>query len=158
MKMVTLSMIRMKMMSKVEYPVEILDDGYDNGTMPDNVAELANEIVGHKIVDAHIIQEQEYSWRKGTISVFEIVLDNGKRVQLAPSDDCCAYTQLEAFLLNVELVDHIITGVGTTGGYTTWHIYADYGDILALKVGWSPGNPFYYGYGFNIRVKDIDGE
>jgi hypothetical protein len=54
--------------------------------------------------------------------------------------------------LHPERVDHIITGVGTTGGYTTWHIYADMGDVLELSVGWSSGNPFYYGYGFDISV------
>ena len=29
------------------------------------------------------------------------------------------------------------------------------GDVLELTVGWSCGNPFYYGYGFSIRVTDI---
>ena len=43
-------------------------------------------------------------------------------------------------------------GVGTTGEYTRWHIYADLGDVLELTVGWSCGNPFYYGYGFYIDV------
>ena len=50
-------------------------------------------------------------------------------------------------------MDHVILGVGTTDGYTTWHIYADFGDVMRLKVGWSCGNPFYYGYGFTIRVE-----
>lgn len=71
--------------------------------------------------------------------------------------DCCAYTNLDAFLLNPELVDHIITGVGTTDAYQTWHIYCDLGDVLKLDVGWSCGNPFYYGYGFDIKVA-INGE
>jgi hypothetical protein len=26
---------------------------------------------------------------------------------------------------------------------------------MQLKVGWSCGNPFYYGYGFDIQVEDI---
>ena len=68
------------------------------------------------------------------------------------TEDCCAYTDLEAFLLNVELVDHMILGVQTTEGYTKWHIYADFGDVLELAVAWSCGNPFYYGYGFDIAV------
>jgi hypothetical protein len=72
---------------------------------------------------------------------------------LVGNGDCCAYTELESFLLHPELVDHIITGVGTTDGYNTWHIYADIGDVLELSVGWSSGNPFYYGYGFDIQVK-----
>ena len=33
------------------------------------------------------------------------------------------------------------------------------GDVLNLKVGWSAGNPFYYGYGFDIVIsRIIDGE
>lgn len=26
------------------------------------------------------------------------------------------------------------------------------GDVMELEVGWSCGNPFYYGYGFSINV------
>ena len=48
----------------------------------------------------------------------------------------------------------MILGVGTTDGYTTWHIFADMGDVLELTVVWSCGNPFYYGYGFTITVDD----
>lgn len=81
-----------------------------------------------------------------------LTLDTGKRVMLADTDDCCAFTETKAFLLHPEAVDHVITGVGTTGGFTHWHVYADMGDVLELTVGWSPGNPFYYGYGFDIRV------
>ena len=75
---------------------------------------------------------------------------------LANTNDCCAYTELEAFLLHPERVDHIIMGVGTTDTYTRWHIYADLGDVLELTVGWSCGNPFYYGYGFDIDVVELD--
>jgi hypothetical protein len=51
------------------------------------------------------------------------------------------------------MVEHAILGVGTTEGYTKWHIYADFGDVMQLDVGWSCGNPFYYGYGFDIAVE-----
>lgn len=123
------------------YPIEQLGPDEDNGTMPENVAKLTKHVVGHRIVSA--IKEGR---------AFQITLDNGKRVVLENTNDCCAFTYLKAFLLHPERVDHIITGVGTTGGYTTWHIYADMGDVLEMTVGWSAGNPFYYGYGFNIRV------
>ena len=73
---------------------------------------------------------------------------------LADTNDCCAYTELESFLLHPDKVDHIITGIGTTEGASKWHIYADAGDVLELSVGWSCGNPFYYGYGFEIDVVD----
>lgn len=126
-----------------KYVEEKLDPEDDDGTMPRNVADLREHVVGHRIVSAE---------KDG--QTFTITLDNGKCVELADTDDCCAYTDLQAFLLHPERVDHIITGVGTTGGYTTWHIYADMGDVLELTVGWSSGNPFYYAYGFAISVMD----
>ena len=85
-------------------------------------------------------------------SIHPSTLDNGKQVSLRNTDDCCAYTELTAFFLDPASVDHMILGVGTTDGYQTWHIYADFGDIMRLKVDWSCGNPFYYGYGFDIDV------
>ena len=124
------------------YPPETLGEDDDDGTMPENVSKLEEVVVGHRI--ASVDRKSKYE----TV----ITLDTGKRVVLADTDDCCAYTELKSFLLYPEKVDHIITGVGTTDGYTTWHIFADYGDILELEVGWSCGNPFYYAYGFDIAV------
>jgi hypothetical protein len=137
-----------------DYPVEELDDDYDNGTMPRNVATLADAVVGHRIVSAHKekVNSRWYGPSKATV----ITLDNGKRVILHDTSDCCAYTYLDEFLLHPEAVDHMIMGVGTTDGYHTWHIFADFGDIMSLEVGWSCGNPFYYGYGFEIEVQEID--
>lgn len=134
------------------YAVETLDPDYDDGTMPENLAELTKAVVGHRIVSVEKdvrVEGEFYGYRKATV----ITLDNGKQVILANTDDCCAYTEVKQFLLHPERVDHIITGVGTTGDYTTWHVYADMGDVLELTVGWSAGNAFYYGYGFNIQVK-----
>lgn len=128
------------------YAEETLDPEYDDGTMPGNVATLREHVIGHRIASA------EKDGRS-----FTITLDNGKRVELADTDDCCAHTDLESFLLHADRVDHIITGVGTTDGYTTWHVYADMGDVLELTVGWSSGNPFYYGYGFAITVTEPAG-
>lgn len=139
------------------YPVEVLSEDADNGTMPANVAKLAEKVVGHRIVRAERKERMHRSaWGNYTAETFEIELDNGKIVQLSDGGDCCAYTQVESFLLAVNDVEHVITGVGTTDGYTTWHIFADLGDILELKVGWSCGNPFYYSYGFVIAVVDVD--
>lgn len=90
------------------------------------------------------------------LSGLVLTLDNGRRVCLSDTNDCCAYTDLESFLLHPDKVDHVITGVGTTDGYSTWHIYADWGDILELKVGWSCGNPFYYGYGYGFDITVVD--
>jgi hypothetical protein len=136
----------------VEYPIETLDEDDDDGTMPANVATLAESVVGHRIVsvDKETIEARWYGTTEATV----LTLDNGKRVALSDTNDCCAYTALETFLLHADRIDHIITGVGTTDGYTTWHIFADFGDVMEMKVGWSCGNPFYYGYGFDITVLD----
>lgn len=143
-------------MSAPSYPVETLDEEEDNGTMPGNVQELADAVVGHRIVSAVVgsAQYQSRYWDREVRSGegLIITLDDGTRVLLEDSSDCCAHTTLHKFLLNPERVDHVITGVGTTGEYTRWHIYADMADVLELEVGWSCGNPFYYGYGFDINV------
>ena len=125
----------------------------DDGTMPENVAALEQAIIGRRIVKAEkeMVERRWYGQTEATV----ITLDDGRRVALVDTDDCCAFTELESFLLHPESVRHAILGVGTTDGYTTWHIYADFGDVMTLKVGWSCGNPFYYGYGFDIRVEDL---
>lgn len=137
------------------YPAEKLDGNYDDdGTMPENVEKLSAAVVGSRIIKAER-GEVPGRWYDNTTGLI-LTLDNGKRVTLRDTDDCCAYTSLESFLLNPELVDHVILGVGTTDGYEKWHIYADMGDVLELSVGWSCGNPFYYGYGFDISVEEIE--
>lgn len=143
-------------MSGYEFvPTEVLDEDDDDGTMPANVARLAGEVVGHRIVKAERVElAREYSWQES--DAFYITLDTGKAVRLLPGGDCCAYTELQEFLLAPEAVDHVITGVRTADGYQTWSIFADFGDVLTLKVGWSCGNPFYYGYGFQIDVVEPD--
>lgn len=135
------------------YPTEHLGPDDDDGTMPDNVEKLTEAVVGHRIVKVKKAPTTSQSWGASGHALF-ITLDNGTTVELANTDDCCAYTEVESFLLHAERIDHIITGVGTTDGYTTWHVYADMGDVLEVTVGWSCGNPFYYGYGFDITVED----
>lgn len=135
------------------YPPDTLGEYVDDdGTMPENVATLAEHVIGHRIVSVE--GRDPDGW--GRDSVLALTLDNGVRVCLADTSDCCAYTELQEFFLHPERVDHVITGVATTEGYTKWHIYADYGDILELTVGWSCGNPFCYGYGFDIFVEDAE--
>ena len=138
------------------YPVETLSDDDDDGTMPENVDTLAEAVIGRRIVSAEK-EEVEAQWG-GTETALVITLDDGSRVMLVDTSDCCAYTELEEFLLHPESVDHAILGVGTTDGYTTWHIFADFGDVMKLTVGWSCGNPFYYGYGFDIGVQGLPSE
>jgi hypothetical protein len=139
------------------YPVEELDEYDDDGTMVKNVETLSESVVGRKIVAidrnfSHKVREYDdldyWSTKAGTA----LVLDDGTRVLLADTDDCCAYTELKDIVVNLDKIEHVITGVGTTDGYTKWHIYANLGDVVELSVGWSCGNPFYYGYGFDIYV------
>lgn len=135
------------------YPVEELDTYEDDGTMPQNVAKLSSHVVGHRIVavEKNVEAKGEWSW---PVYGTALVLDTGKRVVIANTSDCCAYTELSDIILNLDRIDHVITGVGTTDGYSTWHIYADLGDVVELKVGWSCGNLGYYGYGFDIAVTE----
>jgi hypothetical protein len=134
------------------YPEDSEDD---DGTMPGSRDDLAAAVVGHKIVS---VEKGPNRSGYGYGGQHVITLDNGTQVLLADQDDCCAHTSLEAFLLHPEMVDHVILGVGTTGEFSKWHIYADLGDVLELEVGWSCGNPFYYGYGFHIQVLPIGEE
>jgi hypothetical protein len=140
----------------VNYVTEELDPDEDDGTMPGNVETLAEHVVGRRIVavEKNVSIPSKYEWagpETGTV----LVLDNGKRVALVDTDDCCAYTELKNVVLHLDRIDHAIMGVGTTEGYTRWHIYADLGDVVELEVDWSCGNPFYYGYGFDISVQEV---
>lgn len=143
-------------MSTDRYPIETLNSGEeDDGTMPENVAQLEQAVIGRRIVSA---VEEYTTWTgqyglKYSGTALVLTLDDGTRVVVADTSDCCAFTEVEEFFLDPASVNHAILGVGTTDGYTTWHIYADFGDIMRLKVGWSAGNPFYYGYGFDIAVQ-----
>lgn len=146
------------------YPVEDLDgEDEDDGTMPKNVQQLREQVIGRRIISAVEGKAQwkrplQWKWPEPWVieedSGLILTLDDGKKVLLADTNDCCAYTEIEKFMLNLEHIDHVITGVGTTERYQRWHIYADYGDMLQLEIGWSPGNPFYYGYGLDIQVID----
>jgi hypothetical protein len=140
----------------VNYVTEELEPDEDDGIMPGNVETLAEHVVGRRIVavEKNVSIPSKYEWagpETGTV----LVLDNGKRVALVDTDDCCAYTELKNVVLHLDRIDHAIMGVGTTEGYTRWHIYADLGDVVELEVDWSCGNPFYYGYGFDISVQEI---
>lgn len=149
------------------YPAEDMTTEYgyeqDDGTMPVNVEKLSEGVVGRRIIDA---REEFREWKhpdygfdeRGTVLV--LTLDNGREVLLSDTSDCCAMTELQGFWRDPSSVDHVILGVGATEGYTKWHIYADFGDVMSLDVEWSAGNPFYYGYGFDIIVQPatIQGE
>jgi hypothetical protein len=134
-------------MTSVDYSAYIdhgVDEDEDDGTMPESVAELAQAVVGHRIVRV----EGPDAGRRT-----RLYLDDGRVAILSGESDCCAYTDIEEIVHHLPGADHVITGVATTDGYTRWHILADAGSVLELKVGWSCGNPFYYAYGLTIKVR-----
>ena len=136
-------------------PTETLDKFDDDGTMVESAAALAKSVVGHRIVKVEkgSTRTSEWSDRRDPNGL-RLTLDTGRVVTLGGGSDCCAYTELNAFLFNADKVDHVITGLSTENGYERWHIFADAGDVLELTVSWSCGNPFYYGYGFYINVEE----
>ena len=142
------------------YPPDTVDADSDDGTMPDNVAELAKLVVGKKIVSAEtrkweaLPDEDGWHWRTSGEGLV-LTLSDGTAFAIQDTDDCCAFTELKAFIYHPDKVDNIITAVETEGGYTTWHVLADGSDVLELTVEWSAGNPFYYGYGFDFRVVQV---
>lgn len=138
------------------YPAEVLDSEEDDGTMVESREALADAVVGHRIVAVEKQNPEEARYHYGYGDTYVIKLDNGTQVRVVGQNDCCAYAEIEQFLLHADKIDHIITGVGTTDQYETWHIFADFGDVLELKVGWSCGNPFYYAYGFSVTVEPLE--
>jgi len=114
--------------------------------MQSNSEELAAAVVGERIMLA-----------SAGPSGMRITLASGRVVELHNSYDCCAYTELTNFFLKPSAIDHVITGVRVEDGYQTWHVYADMIDVLDLEVAWSEGSG-YYGYGFDIDVKEISND
>ena len=135
-------------------------DWSDNGQMPGNVKDFAGVVVGRKIVSAEIatITRNRLCGVERTEEALVLTLDNGARYAISDSYDCCAYTELQSCIFDIDQCDNIITDVATEDGYQKWHVLADFGDVLTLQVEWSCGNPFYYGYGFDIRkIEEVDG-
>ena len=112
-------------------PTETLDERYDDGTMVESAAALAKSVVGHRIVKVEKGPARASQWSERTIQGLRLTLDTGRVVTLAGESDCCAYTDLDAFLFNADKVDHVITGLSTENGYERWHIFADAGDVLS---------------------------
>lgn len=142
----------------MNYPEEVLDPDEDDGTMVGSRQSLEAAVIGHKIIEVKkTTLASHLSWAQNDDGLL-ITLDNGVKVWAAEMGDCCAYTEIDpmSILNHIDQIDHVITGVGTTDGFKTWHIYADLGDVLEFKVEWSCGNPFYYGYGFNVTVFSAD--
>lgn len=146
---------------KNKYDLPLLDPDYEDydNTMSKNVEDFTDEIVGHRIVsvERETTMSTPHPFYPNNMMPYDVdvafTLDNGTRVGLVAGGDCCAYTELEDIIEHLPSVDHIITAVRPDEDYDTWHILADFGEVMELKVGWSPGNIGYYGYGFDVVVE-----
>ena len=128
----------------------------ENTQMEGSVEELASAVIGHRIISAVHEGVPRDRWGNAYEDILVLTLSNGNRVKIIDSSDCCAYTQLKAFMLSPSSINHVITSVGTSNGYTTWHIYAAMNDVLKINVAWDEGTG-YYGYGFKIKVIEAKG-
>jgi hypothetical protein len=120
--------------------------GDENDVMPGNCKEFADNIIGHKITEVDF-SGGRYS---GEAS---FTLDNGKKVTLHATSDCCAGTDVYDLIQKLPTLDHVITAVKPSKDYTVWHIMAGMNEVLELGVSWSAGSG-YYMYGFNIEVEE----
>lgn len=130
------------------------DAEYEAGVMQESVDALSAGVVGHRVVAVDKVPYprhlSDYYYGRG--EAIRLTLDNGTRVYVADTDDCCAYTAVKDFEF-LTYTDHAITSVVADEEFARWFIYADSIPVVALNVEWSPGNPYYYGFGFDILVE-----
>ena len=110
--------------------------------MRDNARELEKAVVGHSIRAVAVEQDR-----------MVLTLDTGTSVTVRNTYDCCAFTDLDDVVLNLNKIGHVITSVKTEDGYTKWHIMAQMDAVLKMDVSWSEGSG-YYMVGFVITVEE----
>lgn len=137
----------------MSYIDDVYDADYEQEVMQGSVDVLAENLVGQRIVSVERTNVPEDTRRYGRSQVTVFTLANGKKVNLYDTDDCCAFTEVESFKF-LENVDNAITRVEASDGFSVWHIYAENIPVATLDVEWSPGNPYYYGFGFEVQVED----
>lgn len=125
-------------------------------TLDENLADLRDAVVGHRIVKAEmrVVHSDLGRWTYDDYGLV-ITLDNGKEVVLSDTNDCCAYTGVNSFLMSEGFSNNVITSVRAEENYTEWFILAEGIPVMTLDVGWSEGSG-YYSYGFRISVRDLD--
>lgn len=104
---------------------------------------LQERLVGRKIVD---VSDDD-------MGVYTFTLDNGTQLTLEGWGDCCAWADISNVIVNLPLLDHIITSVTTEDG-TCVHILAGMDEIVHLDVTWGEGSG-YYAYGFFLNVSEV---
>lgn len=130
------------------------DSEYEAEVMGGSAEELQNAVIGHRIVSVEKLDREKYpggsySWR---LTGVVLTLDDGTRVEVVDTDDCCAYTSIEQYQFLAD-TDNAVTSVTTEDGFSKWFIYAGGVPVVSMDVGWSPGNPYFYGFGFEINVQ-----
>lgn len=125
--------------------------------LDENLADLRDAVVGHRIVKAEMRTVHSDLGRYGAYDEYGLVitLDNGKEVVMCDTSDCCAYTGVNSFLMSEGFPNHVITSVRAENNYFEWFILAEGIPVMTLDVGWSEGSG-YYSYGFSISVRDLD--
>jgi hypothetical protein len=123
------------------------DDGVYGSTEPSHAADMAELLVGRKVV---------------SVTEDTMTLDNDTVLEIAPAGDCCAWYDIR----HLGTVDNIITDVKfESGGFDepkrdgarewyTLFVYADNEKINLLTVEGNEGSG-YYGRGYKVRVKEV---
>lgn len=126
------------------------DEQYEAEVMGGSAAELEEAVVGRRILSVEKAKYPASVYGRG--EGIRLALDDGSTVFVANTDDCCAFTEVEDFKF-LENTENVITSVRTDEGFNKWFVYAGNAPVLEMDVAWSPGNPYYYGFGFEIRVE-----
>ena len=115
--------------------------------MDESVKALEDAVVGRSIVNFEKVRD-DYG-----CGVYMATLDNGKRVRIADTWECCAGTDIVGFLFDASKKNNIITKVKVEEDYTRWYVMAEMDVVLDLNVSWTEGSG-YYTYGFEIKVME----
>ena len=126
------------------------DEEYEASVMEGGAEELRNALIGRRIVAVTKGANPESGYGKSGRVTF--TLDDGSTAHLDDTDDCCAFTCVDD-LKFLEGVENAITSVETTDNYEKWFIYAGGIPVVEMDASWSPGNPYYYGFGFYVTVE-----
>lgn len=126
------------------------DEQYEAEIMGGSAAELEEAVVGRRILSVEKAKYPGSVYGRG--EGIRLSLDDGTTVFVANTDDCCAFTEVEDFEF-LENTENVITSVETDEGFNKWFVYAGNAPVLEMDVAWSPGNPYYYGFGFEIRIE-----
>jgi len=124
----------------------------DNGTMPEAFENLHKALVGRKIVEVEKVK-YEGRWDQGYDDPKALFhLDDGTVVKVGRINDCCALGTFD--LENVpKEINARVMAVEAAEDYSKAFILTE-GPLLTADTTWSPGNPFWYSYGFWVKIEE----